>query len=55
VAHLQFRTSQAKAKNCKRATKPTHPNRQEMTTKQTTEKKGEGITAPTRKQGFRAS
>jgi len=37
---LQFATANAKAKNCKRATNPTHPNRHEMTIKQTTEKEG---------------
>lgn len=40
VAHLQFAQANAQTKNCKRATKPTHPNRHEMTTKQATEKEG---------------
>jgi hypothetical protein len=35
-----FPNTQSQAKNCKRATKPTHPNRHELTTKQTTEKEG---------------
>jgi hypothetical protein len=35
-----FPNAQSHPKNCKRATKPTHPNRHEMTTKQTTEKEG---------------
>jgi hypothetical protein len=41
VAHLQFfQTAQSQAKNSKRATKPTHQNRHEMTTNKHDRKEG---------------
>ena len=52
VAHLQFTPASAKAKNCKRATKPTPQNRHKMTKPNTKEKKGEGITMAILNAGF---
>jgi hypothetical protein len=54
VAHLQFAPAKAKAKNCKRATKPTPQNRHKITRPNTKEKKGEGITMAIRNAGFGA-
>ncbi len=40
VAHLQFHTSQHTIQNCKRATKPTHQDRHEMTANKHDRKEG---------------
>jgi uncharacterized Rmd1/YagE family protein len=40
VAHLQFHTSQRTSQNCKRATKPTHQDRHEMTANKHDRKEG---------------
>jgi hypothetical protein len=54
VAHLHFfADTQTNAKKCKRATKPTHQDTAKWTENYTTEKKGEVLTAPTQKAGFR--
>ncbi len=39
-AHLQFHTSQRTSQNCKRATKPTHQDRNEMTANKHDRKEG---------------
>ena len=52
-AHLQFAQANAKTENCKRATLPTALTQRLWTDKPWTGKKGEGITAPTQKAGFR--
>jgi hypothetical protein len=38
AAHLQFAQANTKTKNCKRATKPAHKDKNEMTKLNTTEK-----------------
>ena len=56
MAHLQNRSSLHTSQVLQKSHQANaRQNRHGMTTKQTTEKKGEGITSPIRKQGFRAS
>ena len=52
VAHLQFAQADTQAKNCKRATKLTHKDRQQCTTDKHNRKKQRPITAPWQKSGF---
>jgi hypothetical protein len=53
--HCQTAQAKAKAKFCKRATKPTHKDRHEMTSSKHDRKEGQLVTAVWRNGGFSAS